>query len=70
MATKAELKAVVEEVIDARIPAIAGRVNKVLGDYNAEGEPAGPNAEAPLRGATYIRQIHAMAGKLTKADGA
>jgi hypothetical protein len=37
--------------------ATAARVNRVLGDYNAKGEPVGPNKDNPQVAAAYIRQI-------------
>lgn len=44
--------------------AVAARVNRVLGDYNAEGEPIGPNKDDPQLGAVYIRQIKKLVKKL------
>jgi hypothetical protein len=50
----------VERIADAT----AARVNRVLGDYNSKGEPAGPNKDNPQFGATYIRQIKGISKKV------
>lgn len=60
MATKAELREVVEAVMDSRIDEIAARVNRVLGDYNSQGKPTGPNKDDPQLAAAYIRQIRRL----------
>ena len=59
MATKKDL----EDVIDSRIDEIAARVNRVLGDYNADGKPIGPNKDDPKLAADYIRQIRRLVGR-------
>lgn len=43
--------------IEAIAEATAARVNRVLGDYNSKGEPAGPNSKTPMLGAEYLRRI-------------
>ena len=43
MATKKDL----EDVIDSRIDEIAARVNRVLGDYNADGQAGRPEQGRP-----------------------
>ena len=53
MASKKDL----EDVIDSRIDEIAARVNRVLGDFDANGKPVGPNKDDPKLAAEYIRQI-------------
>jgi N-acetylmuramoyl-L-alanine amidase len=42
---------------------IAGRVNRVLGDYNAKGEPRNEDNEDPEAGNTRLAQIEKLAGK-------
>lgn len=46
-----------EADIEAIVERVAARVNRVLGDYNAKGEPAGPNKDDPQTGAAYLRRI-------------
>lgn len=53
-----------KQLIDDIAQETAARVNRTLGDYNAEGEPAGPNKDDPKLGSTYIRQIKRLVEKL------
>ena len=43
--------------------ATAAAVNRVLGDYNAKGNPVGPNKDDPQMGAAYIRQIKKLVAR-------
>lgn len=44
--------------------ATAARVNRTLGDYTADGKPAGPNKDNPQLAANYIRQIRRLVDKI------
>lgn len=53
-----------DDDVDRIARATAARVNRVLGDYTADGEPAGPNKDDPQLGSTYIRQIKNISRKV------
>lgn len=56
--------ALTDDDVDRIAEATAARVNRVLGDYNAKGEPAGPNKADPQHAAAYIRQIKGISEKV------
>lgn len=56
--------AISDEDVERIADATAARVNRVLGDYNSKGEPAGPNRADPQFGSTYIRQIKKISQKV------
>jgi murein DD-endopeptidase MepM/ murein hydrolase activator NlpD len=56
MATEADLRRIVRAEIERAVPTIAHRVNGVLGDFNAEGQPR-ENTQNPERANVRIRRI-------------
>jgi hypothetical protein len=46
-----------DEDIERIAEAVAYRVNRTLGDYNAKGEPHGPSADNPATASTYLKDI-------------